>query len=226
MPPAASPAPISTPEPTTSPGAVPDLAAGEIALTLTDGLRVRQRPGTDAPTVTGLLPMGAELEVVMGPFPADGFGWYLVTDGDAAEPSFEEGWIAAGFEPDPFLRGTGRTGPDALARFSMAGSGTAEEGPIDIDDGDHLIRWIAADPERSGCRFAVSLTPAGGEPVPTIRATVGTSVDRGTLQPQTFDALGVSGPAFVIVESDCDWALVIARPAPAATGSPTSSPTP
>jgi hypothetical protein len=172
--------------------------------------------------VAGLLPLGARLEVVMGPFPTDGFGWYLVTDADSADPAFTEGWIAAGYEPDPFLASTGTSNPDAAPVASLAGSGPAEEGPIQIGDDDHLVRWIAADPERVGCRFAVSLTPAGGEPVPTIRATVGSGVDRGTLQPQTFEALGVTGAAFVTVDSDCDWALVLAR----APEAPSPSPSP
>ena len=81
----------------------------------------------------------------------------------------------------------------------------------EIGDGDHTIRWIAADPERSGCAFGVSLAPGGGEAVPVIRATVGSGVDRGTLQPQTFDALDVRGAVFATVTSDCDWALVVSR---------------
>jgi hypothetical protein len=201
---------------------VPDFAGGEIIATLTDGLRVRQRPGTGASVVAGLLPLDARLEVVMGPFPADGFGWYLVTDADPADPAFEEGWIAAGYEPDPFLRSTGTADPESDSVASLAGSGPAEEGPIQIGEGDHVVRWIAADPERIGCRFAVSLTPAGGDAVATIRATVGTGVDRGTLQPQTFEALGVGGPAFVTVDSDCDWALAIARARPSPSAEPSA----
>ena len=221
-----TPSPSPTPEPTPDRGAIPDIAAGEIAVTLIDGMRVRQRPGTDAPTVAGLLPLGAELGVVMGPFPEGDFGWYLVADADPDAPDFDEGWIAAGYEPDPFLRGTSGTMPDSLFLISMSGFGNAEEGPIQIGEGDHLIRWIAADPERSGCRFAVSLAAAGGDPVPTIRATVGAGIDRGTLQPQTFAALGVGGPAFVTVESDCDWALVVARSPESAIGSPSASSSP
>jgi hypothetical protein len=223
--PATPPPPTPTPVPTPDLGAIPDFAAGEVVSSLIDGLRVRQRPGTGAAIATGLLPLGAELIVVMGPFPNDGFGWYLVTDGDPAEPAFEEGWIAAGYEPDPFLRTTGRTDPGSPSVAALSGSGPAEEGPIQVGEGDHLIRWIAADPERTGCRFAVSLAPAGGDPVPTIRATVGSGIDRGTLQPQTFADLGISGPTFVTVDTDCDWALVIAR-APVAdpSASPTAAP--
>ena len=74
-----------------------------------DGLRVRQRPGLASNVVAGLLPLGAELQVVMGPIPTDELGWYLVTDADPADPEFGEGWIAAGFEPDAWLAPTGET---------------------------------------------------------------------------------------------------------------------
>jgi hypothetical protein len=226
---APTPTPASpTPTPHETPDAadIPDFAAGEIIASLIDGLRVRQRPGIDALVTTGLLPLDAEMQVVMGPFPADGFGWYLVTDADPDEPQFDEGWVAAGFEPDAFLRATARAAESVPYVASMAATGDAEEGPVQIDDDvDHAIRWIAADPDRTGCAFAVSLTPAGGEPVPTIRATVGRGIDRGTLQPQTFDALGVRGAAFVAVTSDCAWALVITRvPDPAPEPSVSTAP--
>ena len=226
--PSPTPTPVPatpTPAPTPDAGAIPDFAAGEIVASLIDGLRVRQRPGVDALIATGLLPLDAELQVVMGPFPVDDLGWYLVTDADSDEPQFDEGWVAAGYEPDPLLRATGRVPDDSPFVASMAATGDAEEGPVQIGEGDHAIRWIAADQERVRCTFAVSLLPADGDPVPTIRATVGTGIDRGTLQPQTFDALGVRGTAFVSVVSDCAWALVITRvpeptPDPSAAASP------
>jgi hypothetical protein len=224
--PTPTPAPATpTPFPTPDPAAVPDFAAGEIVASLIDGLRVRQRPGVDALISTGLLPLNAELQVVMGPFPLDGFGWYLVADADPDEPQFEEGWVAAGYEPEPFLAATGRAAEDIPFVASMSGTGDAEQGPMEIGDEDHAIRWIAADPEGRGCTFAVSLAPGGEDPVPVIRATVGGGVDRGTLQPQTFDALGVRGTVFATVSSDCAWALVITRvpptgaePSPSADG--------
>lgn len=231
--PTASPTPMPsasatpTPEPTPDAGAIPDFAAGDIVASLIDGLRVRQRPGIEALVTTGLLPLGAELQVVMGPFPVDDFGWYLVTDADAAEPQFDEGWVAAGYEPDPFIRPAGRASEGHPFVASLAGRGDAEEGPIEIGPDDHAIRWIAADPERRRCTFGVSLTPAGGQPVTVIRATVGSGIDRGTLQPQTFDAFGVRGPAFASVASDCDWALVILRvpaPIPDPSASPSAAP--
>ena len=217
--------PTPTPDPTPDTGAIPDFAAGEIAASLIDGLRVRQRPGIDALVTTGLLPLGAELQVVMGPFPLDDFGWYLVADADPDEPQFDEGWVAAGYEPDPFLRPAGRDAEEHPFVASMAGTGDAEQGPVEIGPEDHAIRWIATDPERRRCSFGVSLTPAGGQPVTVIRATVGGGIDRGTLQPQTFAAFGVRGPAFASVTSDCDWALVILRvPAPAPDPSGSAAP--
>lgn len=224
--PTASPTPVpATPsvEPTPDPAAIPDFAAGEIVASLIDGLRVRQRPGVDAVIATGLLPLNAEMQVIMGPFPVDDFGWYLVSDADPAEPQFEEGWVAAGYEPDPFLRATGRAAADVPYVVAMAATGDAEEGPIEIGEGEHAIRWIARDPEAVRCSFAVSLAPPGGEPVQTIRATVGSGIDRGTLQPQTFAALGVRGTAFVSVVSDCTWALVMLR-VPEPDASPSAAP--
>jgi len=224
--PTASPTPepaAPSVDPTPDPAAIPDFAAGEIVASLIDGLRVRQRPGVDALIATGLLPLNAEMQVIMGPFPVDDFGWYLVSDADPAEPQFAEGWVAAGYEPDPFLRATGRAAEEVPFIVAMAAAGDAEEGPIEIGEGDHAIRWIARDPEGVRCSFAVSLATPGADPVQTIRATVGSGIDRGTLQPQTFASLGVRGTAFVSVVSDCTWALVMLR-VPAPDPSPSTGP--
>lgn len=218
--------PTPTPEPTPDLAAIPAFAAGEIVASRIDGLRVRQRPGIDAPIATGLLPFESQLRVVMGPFLLDDFGWYLVTDADTAEPAFEEGWVAAGYEPDALLRSTGSVDADAGFLVSLAGSGNAENGPITIRRRlDHAVRWIARDPEGIGCTFAVSLRDASGDPIPAIRATVGSGVDRGILQPQTFASLRVRGTVFVVVASDCHWSLVLQRmPEAAPTPSPTETP--
>ena len=212
--------PSSTPSPTPQ-AAVPDFDAGEVVATTIDGLRVRSLPGIERPIVTRLLPLAFELRVVMGPIPVDAFGWYLVVDADPREPDFEEGWVAAGSEPDPLLASTGRVIDPSPYVASMHHTGDAEEGPLEIGEGQHAIRWIALDPERTRCSFAVSFTPAGGgDPLPAIRATVGTGIDRGTLQPQSFAALGLSGTLFASVTSDCVWALVIVRIPPDPSPSP------
>ena len=239
--PTLSPTPTPTPIPSDAPApslaaspspppAIPEFEAGEIVVTTIDGLRVRSLPGVDRPVVTGLLPLAFELAVVMGPIPIDDLGWYLVADADAREPEFSEGWVAAGSTSDPLLTATGRIGEGSPSVASMAQTGDAEQGPIAIGEGDHAIRWVALDPERARCSFAVSFTPAGGgDSVPAIRATIGTGVDRGTLQPQSFAALNLNEPVFAVVTSDCAWALVITRIPPDASspaGSPTPSPSP
>lgn len=215
--PTPSPTPVPTPSPSPTPSPTPepippDFDAGEVVATAIDGLRVRSLPGVDRRVVAGLLPLAFELMVVMGPIQVEGIAWYLVADADPREPNFVEGWVAAGSEPAPLLAATGRTNAEAPFVASMAQSGDAEQGPIEIGEGDHAIRWIAVDPERRRCGFSVSMTPAGAtDPIPAIRATVGTGVDRGTLQPQSFAALAVRGPVFIGVVSDCDWALTVLR---------------
>ncbi|HET8778418.1 MAG TPA: SH3 domain-containing protein, partial [Candidatus Limnocylindria bacterium] len=189
--PTASPSPSPTPSPTPMP-APPTFAAGEIVATAIDGLRVRQRPSLSSSVLAGLLPLGAELEVVMGPIVVDDNAWYLVRDA-RAEPAFEEGWIASGFAPDPYLTAAGRTNPNSPFVASFAQTGNAQYGPIEITDADHAIRWIALDPERVRCQLTVMLANPDATPVPVIRATVGNGVDPGVLQPGSFAAFGVRG---------------------------------
>ncbi len=116
---------------------------------------------------------------------------------------------------------TGRLDEDSPYLISMDQTGDAEQGPIEIGEDELAIRWVALDPDRTRCTFAVSFTPAGGgEPIPAIRATIGTGIDRGTLQPQSFAALGLRGPVFIGVASNCAWALVIVRIPPEPSPSP------
>lgn len=211
--PSGLPTSIPSPSPSSTPdlGSVPDFRAGDLVTTAIDGLRVRQRPGLTGNVVTGLLPLGAELQVVMGPIQSDELGWYLVADSGPGDPEFGEGWIAAGFEPDPWLTPTGETAGETPYLASFAFTGDAQNGPVEIGAGDHAIRWVAVDPEGTSCQFAVSLAAGGREPVPAIRATIGNDLVPGTLQPGAFDALGVRGQVFVTVGSDCAWTLVIER---------------
>jgi hypothetical protein len=223
------PTPSATASPTPSPSpmpAAPTFAAGEIVATAIDGLRVRQRPDLSSSVVAALLPLGAELEVAMGPIVVDDNAWYLVRDA-RAEPAFEEGWIASGFVPDPYLLASGRANPQSAFVASFAQTGNAEYGPIEITDAEHAIRWIALDPERVRCQLTVLLSNPDATPVPVIRATVGNGVDPGVLQPGSFAAFGVRGQVFVTVESDCSWALVVIRlPAATPSPSPSSAPSP
>jgi hypothetical protein len=216
-----SPVPTASPSPTPGQGSIPRFAAGELVETTIDGMRVRQRPGAAGRVITGLLPARSVLEVVMGPIRTEDFGWYLVSGGDLG---FDEGWIAAGHEPDPFLASTGAHADNSPYVASFAETGDAEYGPVPVaETGEYAVRWVAVDPERVRCTFAVLLAAGGGDREPAIRATIGADLVPGTLQPNSFDALGVRGQVFVTVASDCAWTLVVERipdatPEPSPTG--------
>ena len=92
-----APPPTATPVPTPGP-----VNVGTTVSTSAGGLRVRSGPGLSQGVLT-LLPAGANLVVELGPVRVDDWGWYLVRDADADEPTFEEGWVAAGFMPSPYL---------------------------------------------------------------------------------------------------------------------------
>lgn len=222
----ASPAPSvsgsAEASPTPDLDAIPAFTGRDIVTTTFAGLRVRLLPGTEQPVITGLLGDAADLEVVMGPIVVDDLGWYLVTDADDAEPEFEEGWVAAGFEPDANLRSTGQVAADSPVVVSLAHVGDAEFGPIDVPDERHLIRWVAVDPEGTGCRFAISLTAGSGAPIPAIRATIGRrQLIPGVLQPSFF--LGqpeLRGQLFLTADTDCAWTLAVLRDEPEQTETP------
>ena len=133
--------------------------AAELVATTIDGMRVRQRPGTDARVIAGLLPPGAELEVVMGPILNEGLGWYLVHRRRAARSraSPRAGWRRAS-SPSRSWRPPARP-PAARAPPSRRwrGPATPRTDPSRSASGDHAIRWVAADPERQRCAFAVIL---------------------------------------------------------------------
>jgi hypothetical protein len=204
-----SPTPSPTPAPTPGLADVPVLIVGDTAATTLGGLNLRTRPGLDHPVIAVLGPDVGVL-VGLGPVLVDGQGWYLVRDPDrVVPPRFDEGWVAAGFEPEPFLVPAEvdvRRNP-YLAGFAGARSG--EFGPIRLPDTNVAIRWIAAPLTPDGCAFSVDLVPTGGDPVPAIRATVGGVPAPGDLlnpyfdnHPELFDT-----DLLVSVESACSWAL-------------------
>jgi hypothetical protein len=213
-PPSATPEPTGTlvPTATPSPADVPVYAPGSLVQTHIGGLRVRARPGIDERVVTGLLPDGADLLVALGPVLVDGYGWYLVNDSDSAEPEFTEGWVAAGFNPDPYLVPTVFELDVNPYVGGSAHDGDAEFGPVRITDASYQIRWIAAPPTIDGCSFAVDLAAGAGSPVPAIRATIGAVVAPGILNADYFgDHPELTGDIFVTVVSDCSWALTFVR---------------
>lgn len=222
-----SPTPIPTRVPSSASatpdlGAIPSFHGRDVVETTFAGLRVRDRPGTDARIVTGLLGDRAALEVVMGPLVVDDLGWYLVTDADADEPAFEEGWVAAGFAPEANLRSTGEVAADSPVVRSLAHVGDAEFGPIPIPDERHVIRWVAVDTSGQGCRFGISLTAGSGPPVPAIRSPVSDNQLVPGVLPSSFfvGQPELRGQIFLTAETDCAWTLAVLREEPAPSASP------
>ena len=93
--------PTSTPiaSPTSTPSLEPAvLAAGSMAVTVSDRLRVRSQPrvGDDSARYEPLLPTGTELLVVEGPVQASGYAWYRVAPVSLTlSGGVTEGWVAA-----------------------------------------------------------------------------------------------------------------------------------
>ncbi|MEX1072272.1 MAG: SH3 domain-containing protein [Chloroflexota bacterium] len=215
VPPSVSaPPPSPTAVPTPGPDDVPTFTAGTTVATNAGGLRVRSGPGTSA-GVQALLPTGARLVIELGPVRANGHGWYLVRDADEDEPTFEEGWVAAGFMPNPYLTPASFELPfnPILAGFGHDGAG--EFGPVHVEDANVTVRWVASPLNGSGCSFNVDFTPGTATPVPAIRATIGSAPAPGNLYGQFFaEHPELVGDLFVSVTSDCSWALTFLRTEP------------
>lgn len=212
----ATPAATIVPSPSGSPapgmGAVPAFEAGTSVVTATDGLRVRRAPGIDRSILVQRLPTGARLQIILGPIPVDDLGWYLASDADDAEPVFGEGWIAAGFDPEPFLAPSDTPAEADPYPASFAYAGSAEFGPISIDDERYALRWVAIDPERSGCTFAVDLRAGSDAAVPAIRAPIGNAPTPGMLGSDYFvDQSSLRGQVFMTVATSCAWAITFVR---------------
>jgi hypothetical protein len=220
-----TPVPTNSPFPSPGPNDVPQFSAGAQAATNAPGLRVRSRPGVEQRVVT-TLGVDADLLIGLGPVWVDGLGWYLVRDADPDDPEFGEGWVAAGFEPDPFLIAASfdvRRNP-YIAGFAgdAAGDAEGEFGPVLLPNNDVSIRWIAAPPSQNGCTFFVNLAAGSGEPVSAIRATVGGVPAPGELFRQFFAEHPklIDTDLFVSVESDCSWALTFVQARPEPTPAP------
>lgn len=236
--PSSTPRPLATPSPsgvatssavpTPSPSAGPDLAdvprftAGGQAATNAPGLRVRSRPGLEQRVIT-TLGVDANLLIGLGPVWVDDNGWYLVRDADTDDPAFGEGWVASGFEPDPFLIPASFQAGRNPYQAGFAHDADGEFGPVFLPDDDVSIRWIAAPLTPDGCSFFVDLTAGSGQPVTAIRATVGGVPAPGELFSHFFAEHRnlVDTDLFVTVDSDCSWALTFVR-----QGSRRSEPTP
>jgi hypothetical protein len=205
----------ATAAPTPGPDAIPTFTAGTKLTTTASGLRVRSGPGLSQGVLT-LLPTGSNLVAELGPVRADSWGWYLVHDADVDEPTFEEGWVAAGFMPTPYLAPATFDLPFNPIVAGFAHEGNGEFGPVPIADANYAVRWVAAVlPGGSGCSFSADLVPGSGQAVPAIRATLGTAPAPGSLYGDFFAAHPeLVGDVFLRVTSDCGWALSIVRSEP------------
>lgn len=208
----------ATPGPTPTPGvdAIPIFLAGDKVASTSGGLRIRSRPGTDQLVLVAFLPVGSQMIVELGPVVVDGYGWYLLKDADDDDPAFDEGWVAAGFEPEPFLEPALFDVPLNPILGGFANDASGEYGPVRVQDANVAVRWVAASTAgREGCSFAVDLVPGSGAPVPAIRATIGGVVSPGDLYASFFaEHPELTGDIFVRVTSDCTWALSFIATAP------------
>ncbi len=213
--PTPTPTPMPTPEPsvegTPGPDDVPRFTPGLLAITNAPGLSVRSRPGTAQRRITQL-GVDAELLIGMGPIWIDDLGWYLVRDADDAEPEFGEGWVAAGFEPDPFLISRGFAPEDSPFLGGFADTTSGEFGPVRLPERRVTFRWIAATDDEEVCNFSVDLSGDSGDPVKAVRTPVGAFPASGELAPDYFRANDeLSGRVFVLVQSECTWAVTFVQ---------------
>jgi hypothetical protein len=215
-----SPTPSPTPAPTPGLADVPVLIVGDTAATTLGGLNLRTRPGLDHPVIAVLGPDVGVL-VGLGPVLVDGQGWYLVRDPDrVVPPRFDEGWVAAGFEPDPFLVSAGFPPDEGPYVGGFADAAPGEFGPVALPRGPVALRWIAATGPTDICNFALDLSAESGEPVRAVRTPVGAFPASGELPPEYFRANDLEGErVFVHVESNCSWAISFVRRVPDAAPS-------
>lgn len=205
------PPPTPTVAPTPGPDKIPTYTAGTKVATNAAGLRVRSGPGLSKGVLVSL-PSGSKLVVELGPIRTEGYGWYLVRDADAADPKFEEGWVAAGFMPDPFLVPAAFDLPFNPIVDGFSHDGDGQFGPVRLEDANYAVTWIASAPTTKGCDFAVDLTAGTGTAVPAIRATVRAAPALGNLHGQFFAAHPeLTGDIFVKVTTGCSWALTFLR---------------
>jgi hypothetical protein len=213
--PASLPPATATAVPTTGPASTPTYTAGTKVTTAASGLRVRSGPGLSQGVLT-MLPTGSDLVVELGPIRTDSHGWYLVRDADAADPTFTEGWVAAGFAPTPYLVPSNFDLPFNPIVAGFAHEGNGEFGPMHLLDANYTLTYAAAAlPGAAGCSFSADLVPGTGEPVPALRATLGTAPAPGNLFTDWFASHPeLVGDVFLRVTSDCGWALSIIRSEP------------
>lgn len=106
--PTPSPTPTPTPaEPSIEPTHVAGVEPGLYAVTVTDRIRIRSKPGVsdDSEKLEPLLKQDIRLLVIDGPVEADGYDWFLVQPSGYHKPgqSWPAGWVAAGKDREHWI---------------------------------------------------------------------------------------------------------------------------
>jgi hypothetical protein len=219
--PTPSPTPTPEPTPTATPnqGGVPLFAPGVEAATTASGIRVRDLPGTQW-GVAANLPSGAKLLIILGPLRTSGFGWYLVADADPAAPTFREGWVAAGYAPNPFLAVSNEEPPPSPGAVTYVAGWAAlangEFGPVHVEGVTYALRWAAALPPAAvpgaTCLFQAGLALKDGQAVTFAKTTVARTPAPGVVQSSFFISHpSLQGDLYLQVRSDCSWAVTVVR---------------
>jgi hypothetical protein len=186
----------------------PLFTVGTMVEPTVDGLRVRSAPGTTA-ELTATLPPAAYGMVELGPLPADGYAWYLVSYAFLNSSGVTEGgigWIAAGSSSSPWLVETSAEGwyTGLIAGYAAIGSST--EGPVEIEDWNHGVRWAAVG---TSCRLEVALESATDR-VSIVSTTVDGYAD-GEVSELFLRNPDFTGRVMIDVETDCAWAVSVVR---------------
>jgi hypothetical protein len=79
------------------------------------GSRVRQTPANNGFVITVVQPPGVTLDVIDGPYCADGFNWWKVRAPYGNTNTLVEGWIAEGFPTQYYVEGLSSNGQPATA---------------------------------------------------------------------------------------------------------------
>jgi hypothetical protein len=216
--PSTSPSATPTPTPSATPNEadVPRFEVGTFVSSRVS-VRIRDLPGTQW-GIAATLPPSSLVRVVLGPLLTGGFGWYLVSDADAAAPTFREGWVAAGFAPNAFLAPQPSATPPPNSPTFVAGyTGVTDGdlGPFRLE-GSTALRWAIAlpsgAPPGTTCQFTGTLSAGGGQPVTFVNTSTASTPAPGTVQPSFFASHpALTGDLSGHVQSDCSWALSVVR---------------
>lgn len=228
-------APLAASETPASPGASasPDAVASApqvvvhelpmIARTTTDGIGVREAPGSDAPLVSGErysdpatvpnveLAAGEPVISTLGPVFADGESWYQVT---AASDGGE--WLSwgAGWVPGRHLTREGEPeGYAPLVGVHGLGSGATVAGDVSVGTPITLDFAATPMPGADACEFAITLLGTDGATIYSLNESVTAAIVRQVTRddvPALFQ--DEAGSVSLEIETECSYAAAMWLP--------------